>query len=46
VPFRQLVHDEPADVVARLLVFAARIPEPRDQQVERRGLLAPTEEAH
>ena len=43
---RELVEHEPARVVTRALVLAARVAEARDQQVQRRGLLAPTEEAH
>src|SRR5207237_7702012 len=37
---RQLVGDEPADVVPRPLVLAARVAEAHDEQVERRGGLA------
>src|SRR5829696_9896691 len=46
VPARELVRDEPADVVPGPLVLAPRIAETRDEQVERRGLLAPTQHAH
>src|SRR5215211_6811708 len=46
VPARQLVGDEPADVVPRPLVLVAGIAETGDKQVERRGLLAPTQQAH
>src|SRR5205085_1174390 len=42
---RQLVGDEPADVVPRPLVLAARVAEAHDEQVERRGGLASTEQA-
>ena len=41
VPARELVHHHPAGVVARLRVVAAGIAEPDDEQVERRGPLAP-----
>ena len=43
---RELVDDHPAGVVARGCVLAARVAETGDEQVERRGVLAPTEEAH
>jgi hypothetical protein len=46
VPARQLVEHEPAGVMASPLVLAARIAEAYDQQIQRRGALAPTEEAH
>ena len=46
LPPRELVEDEPAQVVARALVLATRVAETRDQQVERRGALAPTKKAH
>src|SRR5439155_10285480 len=42
----QLLEDHPAGVVPRALVLAARIAEPGDEQVQRRGTTAPTEEAH
>ena len=44
VTARELVDDHPADVVPVTLVLAARVSEPDDEQVERRGRLAPTEE--
>ena len=37
----QLFHHHPAHVVARALVLASGIPEPRDQQVDRRGMSLP-----
>src|SRR5207237_8030075 len=40
VPARELVDDEIADVVAVARVLAARVPEPDDEQVERRPLPA------
>ena len=46
VPPRELVDDHPADVVPVALVTRAGVAEARDEQVERRGRLAPTEEAH
>src|SRR5581483_1594853 len=46
VPARELVDDHPPRVVPRTGVLAAGVAEPRDEQVERRGILAPTEEAH
>src|SRR6185295_7998261 len=46
MPARQLVEHEPAGVVAGPLVLASRIAEARDEQIQRRGALAPTEEAH
>ena len=46
MPPRELVDDEPANVVARVLVLAPWISEASDEQVERRGALAPTEESH
>ena len=46
VPPRQLVEHQPARVVTGPLVLAARVAEARDQQIQRRGALAPTEEAH
>ena len=46
VPARQLVDDQPAGVVPRLLVLAAGIAEPRDEQVERRGGHAPAQQMH
>ena len=46
VPARELVDDHPADVVPVALVLAARVSEAHDEQFERRGLLAPTEEPH
>ena len=41
VPARELVDDHPADVVPVPRVLAARIAEPDDEQVERRGAFAP-----
>src|SRR5919201_5527224 len=46
MPARELVQHEPAGVVARALVVAARVAQPRDEQIERRGPLAPTKQAH
>jgi hypothetical protein len=47
VPPCELLDDHPADVVAIACVFAARIPEADDEQVERRGPVASTpREAH
>src|SRR6185369_2119523 len=46
VPPRELVSDHEADVVPRRRVLTPGIAEPDDQEVERRGLLAPTEQAH
>src|SRR6266511_3449970 len=47
VPAYELVHDEPADVVAVARVLAPGVAESRDEQVERRGALAPApEERH
>ena len=43
---RELVEDHPADVVARRCVLAARVAETCDEQIERRGRLASTEEPH
>jgi hypothetical protein len=34
---RKLVHDHPTDVVTVAFVFAPRIPEAGDEQIERRG---------
>src|SRR5439155_13205437 len=42
VSSRQLVHDHPADVVARALVLPARVAETCDEQIERRGAFPPT----
>ena len=42
----ELVAHHEADVVPRRGVLSPRIPEARDEQVERRGALAPTEEPH
>jgi hypothetical protein len=46
VPPPKLVYDHPADVVAVTLVARARVAEACDEQLERRGRLAPTKEAH
>src|SRR6266516_879300 len=46
MPPRELFEDEPAGVVPRPLVPAPGIAEPRDQEIQRRGTIAPTEEAH
>ena len=43
---RQLVDDQPADVVPVARVLAARVAEADDEKIERRGALPPTEEAH
>src|SRR5919106_5725648 len=43
---RQLVHDHVADVVPVAGVLAARVPEARDEQVERRGGVASPEQSH
>jgi len=45
VPARKLVDDQPAGVVAVALVLAARVAEADDQEVERRGRCASTEES-
>ena len=45
VPARQLVDDHPADVVPVRRMLAAGVAEACDEQVERRGRVAPTEEA-
>src|SRR5438552_18086772 len=37
----QLVEDHPADVVPVAGVFASRVAKPDDEQIERRGALAP-----
>ena len=42
----ELLDDHPADVVTIAGVLATGIPETRDEQVERRGALAPTEQPH
>ena len=44
MPAGELVDDHEADVVAVMFVLAARVSETDDEQVERRGALAPTEE--
>ena len=44
VATREFIDDHEADVVAVALVAPTRVPEPDDEQVERRGGLAPTEE--
>ena len=46
VPPRELVDDHPADVVPVARMFAARVAETDDEEIERRGAVAPTEEAH
>src|SRR4029453_9539955 len=46
VPPGELVGAHEADVVPRRRVLAPRVAEPNDQEVERRGLLAPTEQTH
>jgi hypothetical protein len=46
VSTRELVDHLEPDVVSRLPILAAWIPEPHDQEVERRGLVTPTEDAH
>src|SRR5206468_4781311 len=46
VPARELLEHEPAGVVAGALVLAARVAEAHHEQVQRRGALASTEEAH
>src|SRR5919109_5098063 len=43
---RQLVDDEPADVVARALLVAAGVAPGWGEAVERRGALAPTQQSH
>ena len=42
VPARELLDDHEADVVAVARVLAARVAEPDDEQVERRGAFAPS----
>ena len=42
----ELVDDHPADVVAITLVTRSGVAEARDEQIERRGTLASTEETH
>jgi hypothetical protein len=47
VPTRKLFDDHPAHVVAVPGVLAAGIPQPDDEQLERRGAIASTpREAH
>ena len=43
---RELVDDHPAGVVPVARVLAAGVAEADDEQIQRRGALAPTEEAH
>src|SRR4029453_13455558 len=45
-PPRGPVHPQPARVVPRALVLPAGVAKAGDEQVQRRGALAPTEEAH
>src|SRR5919204_272957 len=42
----QLVEHEPAGVVSRALVPASGVSEPHDKEIQRRGPVAPTEDAH
>src|SRR5581483_190790 len=46
VPSRELVDDQPSCVVTRTLVLSPRIAEPGDEEIERRGAVAPTREPH
>jgi hypothetical protein len=46
VPAGKLVDDHPAGVVPVAGVLATRVAEAHDEEIERRGAFAPTEEAH
>ena len=46
VPSGELVRDQPADVVPRARVLPPRVAQAGDEQIECRGALAPTKEAH
>jgi hypothetical protein len=45
VPPRELVGHHPSGVVPVVCMLAAGISQARDEEIERRGMLTPTEEA-